>query len=111
MLNDYIINRRGTDYALYEGLLSEAHRQGLRGIDARLLQAPTGVNGHVAICAATVTTGRGTFGGLGEASPANAGRAAGRTLIQVAEIRAKARALRDAINANVVPIEELDDGA
>lgn len=110
MLSDYIINQRGTDYALYQGLLVEAHRQGLRGIDTRLLQVPTAANGHVAVCAATVTTERGTFAGIGEAGPVSAGRAA-HTLIQMAEVRAKARALRDAVNANVVPFEELDDGA
>jgi hypothetical protein len=111
MLHDYVITRRGTDYVLYEGLLAEAHRQGLSGIRTRLLQAPGAVNGYVALCAAAVTTPRGEFAALGEASPATAGRAPGRTLIQAAETLAKARALRDALNADVVPFEELDPAA
>jgi hypothetical protein len=110
LLSDYVITRQETDYVLYEGLLAEAHRQGLLGIRTQLLQAPTASNGQVAICAATVITRRGEFGATGEAGAANV-RPAGHTLIQVAETRAKARALRDALNANVIPIEELDPGA
>ena len=134
LLHYYVINRRGTDYALYEGLLGEAHRRGLRGIRTRLLQRPTAGNGRVAVCAATVLTAGGEFTATGEASPPPGGdtaaRAAGdagsgnlrrsaaasgddparvwRTLIQVAEARAKARALRDALNLDLTPLEELD---
>jgi hypothetical protein len=134
LLHYYVINRRGTAYALYEGLLGEAHRRGLRGIRTRLLQQPTAGNGQVAVCAATVVTAGGEFTATGEASPPPGGateaRAAGdagsgnlrrsaaasgddparvwRTLIQVAEARAKARALRDALNLDLTPLEELD---
>jgi hypothetical protein len=110
MLNDYVITRKGIDYALYEGLLAEAHGRGLQSIRTRLLQAPTAANGSVAICDAVVTTPRGEFTAVGEAAPGHAGLVPGRSLIQVAETRAKARALRDALNADVVPFEELDQG-
>jgi len=123
-LHYYVINRRGTDYALYEGLLGEAHRRGLRGIRTRLLQSPTGGNGQVAVCAATVFTAGGEFSATAEAGPPPAAGGSGslrqgaapgddparvwRTLIQVAEARAKARALCDALNLDIVPLEELD---
>lgn len=123
-LHYYVINRRGKDYALYEGLLGEAHRRGLRGIRTRLLQSPTGGNGQVAVCAATVFTPDGEFTATAAAAPPPAAGGSGslrrgaapaddparvwRTLIQVAEARAKARALCDALNLDIVPLEELD---
>src|SRR5688500_17460193 len=60
-LEDYVISRRGAHYVLYEGLLAEAHRQGLRGIVTRLIQAPAAENGGLAVCAAVVETSRGRF--------------------------------------------------
>src|SRR5215218_412090 len=78
LLHYYVINRRGADYALYEGLLGEAHRRGLRGIRTRLLQRPTAGNGQVAVCAATVLTAGGEFTATGEASPPPGGDAAPR---------------------------------
>ena len=111
MLSHHVVTRAGTAYALYEGLLAEAHARGLRGIRTRLLQSPTGANRNVAVCLATVSTATGDFTATGEAGPGHAGLIPGRTLIQVAESRAKARALRDALNADVIPFEELDADA
>jgi hypothetical protein len=116
-LYHYVITRQGKDYVLYQGLLAEAHRRGLRGIRTRLLQSPTGANGGVAVCAATVTTPAGEFTATGAAGPPgtasgrNPGPPLGRTLIQLAETRAKARALRDALNLDAVPFDELEGEA
>jgi hypothetical protein len=66
-LEDYVISRRGADYILYEGLLAEGHKQGLKGIRKRLVQAPSTDNGGLAVCAAVVATSGGSFSGLGEA--------------------------------------------
>src|ERR687898_241588 len=49
----------------------------------------------------------GKFGGIGDASPQNVNRAIAPHLIRMAETRAKARALRDAINVGVTAFEEL----
>jgi hypothetical protein len=125
-LYHYVITREGRAYVLYQGLLTEAHRRGLRGIRTRLLQSPTGANGGVAVCAATVTTPAGEFTAIGAAGPASPASPAtgrpperppappgppGRTLIQLAEARAKARALRDALNLDAVPFDELEGEA
>jgi hypothetical protein len=122
-LYHYVITREGRAYVLYQGLLAEAHRRGLRGIRTRLLQSPTGANGGVAVCAATVTTPAGEFTAVGAAGPASPASPAtgrpperpagppGRTLIQLAETRAKARALRDALNLDAVPFDELEGEA
>ncbi len=111
MKREFVINRHGKEYVLYAGLLDEAHQQGLKAIRTQLLQAPTAENGHVAICFAEVTTERGTFTGIGDADPTNVNRVMANALIRMAETRAKARALRDAVNVGMAALEELAEGA
>jgi hypothetical protein len=106
---DYVINFQGTDFVRYEGLLDEAHQQGLCRISTTLIQVPNDDNGNVAIVAAEVETSKGTFSGIGDASPANVNRMIAPHIIRQAETRAKARALRDAVNIGVTAIEELGD--
>jgi hypothetical protein len=106
---EYIINWQGNDFVKYEGLLDEAHQQGLCRISTTLIQVPHQDNGNVAIVAAEVETGKGTFSGIGDASPQNVGRMIVPHVIRMAETRAKARALRDAVNIGVTAIEELGD--
>jgi hypothetical protein len=106
---EYIINWQGTDFVKYEGLLDEAHQQGLCRVSTTLIQVPHQDNGNVAIVAAEVETGKGTFSGIGDASPTNVNRMIAPHLIRMAETRAKARALRDAVNIGVTALEELGD--
>lgn len=95
------------EVATYAGLLAKAHEEGLCAITTRLLQPPAAENGEVAIVEATVTTSKGTFAGIGDAAPGNVNRRIVGHLIRMAETRAKARALRDAVNIGVVALEEL----
>src|SRR6185369_13174248 len=60
------------------------------------------------IVRALVETKRGRFEGIGDADPGNVEDFIAPHLIRVAETRAKARALRDAVNCGVVSSEELD---
>jgi len=106
---DYIINVQGSDFVKYEGLLDEAHQQGLCRVSTTLIQVPHADNGHVAIVAAEVETAKGTFSGIGDACPANVSRMIAPHAIRMAETRAKARALRDAVNIGVAALEELGD--
>lgn len=128
MRDELVITRQGKRYALYSGLLDEAHARGLRSIDTELLQVPGDENGNVAIVKAVAelprvdrTTGElvldpetkepvvGRFSGIGDASSENVGRSIAPHLIRMAETRAKARALRDAINAAAIPFEDLSE--
>ena len=107
MREEYMIERQGKRFVLYAGLLEEAHNRGLRSIETELLQVPTKENGEVAIVKAVIRTEEGKFAGIGDASPQNVNRAIAPHLIRMAETRAKARALRDAINVGVTAFEEL----
>jgi hypothetical protein len=93
---------------LYIGLLSRAHEEGLIRIRTQLVQVPTDENGRIAIAKALVVTKKGHFEGVGDASPENVNSFIAPHLIRVAETRAKARALRDAVNIGVVSFEELN---
>jgi hypothetical protein len=106
---EYIITRQGKDFVLYEGLLDEAHQQGLSRISTTLIQIPHDNNGHMAVVQAEVEIGKGTFSGIGDASPGNVNRMIVPHLLRMAETRAKARALRDAVNIGVTAVEELGD--
>jgi hypothetical protein len=106
---EYIINWQGNDFVKYEGLLDEAHQQGLCRISTTLIQVPHGENGNVAIVAAEVETGKGTFSGIGDASPANVAKAEVEHCINIAELRAKARAFGDAVNVGLLSSVELGD--
>jgi hypothetical protein len=109
MREEYMIEVGGRRFVLYVGLLEEAHARGLRSIETELLQVPNAENGEVAIARAVVRTEEGKFSGIGDASPGNVSRAIAPHIIRMAETRAKARALRDAINVGVTAYEELGE--
>jgi hypothetical protein len=104
---EFLVERDGRKLVLYGGLLDLAHERGLKGITTTLVQVPSELNGMTAIVHATVETEQGTFTGLGDANPANVGSAMVPHLIRLSETRAKARALRDAVNVGLVALEEL----
>src|SRR5262245_31537077 len=109
MKSEFLVERDGRRLVLYAGLLDLAHERGLKRITTALVQAPTELNGMTAIVHAEVETAQGTFTGLGDASPGSVTRLMAPHLLRMAETRAKARALRDAVNVGVTALEELGD--
>ncbi len=111
MKPEFVVERQGKSFVLYAGLLDQAHSEGLRRINTLLIQAPDENNALTAIASAEVETTKGTFSGIGDASPANVTQPMVACLIRMAETRAKARALRDAINVGTCSLEELGEDA
>jgi hypothetical protein len=105
----YIVERQGKPFVLYAGLLDEAHNKGLRSIRTQLLQIPNESNRYVAIVFAEVALGEAIFTGIGDASSENVSKLIAPHMIRMAETRAKARALRDAVNVGIAALEELGD--
>lgn len=109
----WIVERQGRRFALYAGLLDAGHSAGLSRISTALIQAGSESNGEMWIVSAEVTVTAGVFSAMADASPANVSASMRTCLLRMAETRAKARALRDAVNAGaLVSIEELpgDEG-
>src|SRR5258706_13199368 len=86
----------------YADILKIAHEEGLRSITTELLATPSNDNGRLAIVKAVVEVEKGRFEGLGDADPSSVEERFIPHLIRVAETRAKARALRDAVNCGIV---------
>lgn len=109
----HIIQLQGREFVTYEGLLDEAHAQGLKSVRTTLVQVPSEQNGNTAICTAEVELVKDgetrVFTGIGDATPRNVNRNIANHLIRMAETRAKARALRDAINVGMTALEELEE--
>lgn len=117
MKPEFIIEQHGKKYVLYQGLLDEAHKRGLRSIEVELLQIPNSANDFTAISKATAVFADGftdesglvAFTELGDASPANVTKNIAPHIIRMSATRAKARALRDAVNIGVTAFEELGE--
>jgi len=82
--------------------VAAAHEAGIKALNTEAVQLPNAENGETAVVKAVIETGRGSFCALGDASPRNVEAEFVPHLIRVAETRAKARALRDALNIGVV---------
>jgi hypothetical protein len=117
MKKEFMIERQGKAFCLYAGILDLAHQKGLIGIETFLIQVPTPENGNVAIVSAkAMFQANGAdrlsdyfYTGIGDASPKNVAPAMQTCLIRMAETRAKARALRDAVNIGVAAYEETSE--
>ena len=100
---------KGREFITFEGLLALAHQDELNLIQTELLQHPGPDNAQTAIAHAKVRTARGTFTGVGDASPDNVRQHILPHLIRMAETRAIVRALRWATNTGKAAIEELGE--
>jgi hypothetical protein len=113
----FIVTRGTTRFVTYAGLLDLLHQAsgGFFVIETELLQLPSPENAQTAICRAVVRVldtqdadlVRRVTTGLGDANPGNVNRGMDAHIIRLAETRAKARALRDAVNVGMAALEEL----
>lgn len=108
----YIVKISGKEHVTYDGLLDEAHARGLQGIAVEVTQQPREENGWTTICTAMASFNDGRhFSEVGDANPKNCNAKIAAHSIRMAATRAKARALRDALNIKGAAFEELGGDA
>jgi hypothetical protein len=91
----------------YYELLGLARDEGLIALDVHVIQAPGEANGCTAVVQATARTQEGGFAALGEATAASTPPEWHPFLLTLAEVRAKARALRELTGLEHTVREEL----
>jgi hypothetical protein len=106
------VNISGREHVTYDELLDKAHQQQLLGIETHLVQPPSAANENTAISHARVTMAgpdgqHRIFTGIGDANPRNTNKLIAAHTVRMSETRAKARALRDALNIKGASFEEL----
>lgn len=113
-LSKYIVNVQGRDFITLNGLLHEAHHQGLLAIETQMintdLQNPV-FKTSVHMKGETLPSGQPQiklFTGHGDANSSNVAKKVAGALVRMAESRSIGRALRFATNIDMVAIEELD---
>lgn len=113
MRDEHIIERQGKKFVLYAGLLAEAHERGLVSIETEELDIVYGEDElplyarHRAVVTVQDRDEIRTYTGHGDADRRNVGKNIVPHLLRMSETRAKARALRDAINVGMAALEEL----
>ena len=91
----------------YHELLGLARDEGLIALDVHVIQAPGAANGCTAVVQATARTQEGGFAAVGEAAAASTPPEWHPFLLTLAELRAKARALRELTGLEHTVREEL----
>ena len=101
----FIVDLHGKQYITHEGLLSLAHEAGLKAISTNLISYQ-GV-GKEAVVRATAEGEKGTYTGLGAASPQHVGKNIATATLRMAETRAVNRALRAYLGIGMTTFEEM----
>ena len=102
----FITYLHGKAFVQFSGLLAMAHEHGLQSLTARFIT----VEPDLATAEATAVFEDGRrFTECGDASPDNVGDKVRPHFVRMALTRAKARALRDALNIGICSVEELSD--
>jgi hypothetical protein len=100
----FVTEIQGRQFVTYNGLLAMAHERGLQSLKADFISVTAEL--ALAHAVATFQDGR-TFEESGDATPANVNKRIAPHFARLALTRAKARALRDALNISMVAVEEL----
>ncbi len=101
----FITKIHGKDFVQYAGLLALAHEQGLVNLSAKFIS----VDSDLALAEATAEFKDGrVFQECADATPSNVHPKVKAHFPRMALTRAKARALRDALNINLCSVEELE---
>ena len=101
----FIVHLHGKEFVQYAGLLAMAHEHGLVSLSAHFME----VTPELALAEATAEFQDGrTFGECADATPTNVHAKVKPHFARMALTRAKARALRDALNISMCSVEEVE---
>ncbi len=101
-----IVSIKGKDFITYAGLLKRAHEAGLLSMEITWREVNFELQSAACIVRASFPAGK-VFDGFGSATPENSGSMVKDHYVELCQTRAKARALRDALNIGTVAEEEL----
>ena len=104
--NADMIKIGGKDFMKYQGLLKKAHEKG-ENFSMVVLESTRNDDMTIAYCRVRLTAGDRTFDGEGSSTPGNATAIGSSHPVEIANTRAKGRALRDYLNIGEVMAEEL----
>jgi len=100
-----IVKIKGKDFMTYAGLLDQAHKKGLISIE--ILESWVSEDMTKAWCKVRANFGKKFFDGFGSSTPENTGAMTQSHPVEMANTRAKGRALRDFLNIGTAMLEEL----
>ncbi len=103
----YIVDIKGKKFVTFNGLLAEAHKQGI--VDTRVTELNVDWEKKSAYCIVACKIGEKEFMGVGSGTQENCGDMVKGHFVEMAHTRAKSRAYRDALNIDMVSVEELTD--
>ena len=101
----HICKLQGKEYVLLSGLLKLGHENGLESMQSEIIQMDLDTQSAVIKC--TIVGSRGTFDGMGDATPKNLAKRMLPSFIRMAETRAKCRALRFYLGIGMCARDEL----
>ena len=101
----HICKLQGKEYVLLSGLLKLGHENGLESMQSEIIHMDLDTQSAVVKC--TIIGSRGTFDGIGDATPKNLAKRMLPSFIRMAETRAKCRALRFYLGIGMCARDEL----
>lgn len=101
----YLVNLHGKEYITHAGLLELAHSQGIESITSVIVSFDP--DSREAVVLSTAVGERGTFTGIGDASPQNVSRNIASATLRMAETRSMNRAMRSYLGIGMTTAEEM----
>jgi hypothetical protein len=103
---EHVKEIKGKKFIAFNGLLDMAHAAGLQELTVEMLEISS--DRAVFLATAKMADGR-VFSDVGDATPDNCTAMVRHAFIRMASTRARARALRSALNVDMTAVEELAD--
>lgn len=101
----YVVEIKGKRFVTYAGLLSLAHEKGVKKL--MVVDLRVDWDKKCASCTVKCELEDKVFWGVGSGTQENCGAMVREHFVEMSHTRAKARALRDALNVDLVAVDEL----